>query len=392
MRENDMDDRRTLRDMLMSRRTMLRGATGLTFAAFLAACGGDDGGDDDAPDPTATSDNGNEVSTAANTPESGEEPTTTATATESVPTTATGASAAFPRTITHKYGETEVLAKPDRVVSVGYSEQDTLLALGVKPVGLRDWYGDQPFAVWPWAQDELGDAEPEIIGAGELDIEAIAALDPDIIVGVTSGMTEEEYDLLSQIAPTIPQPGEYIDYGTPWRVETRMIGEALGLSSEAEEVISNIEAQYAAIREEHPGFEGATTAVAFYFEEQPGAYASQDARSVILQELGFVIPDEFDELAGDSFFFSVSQEQIDVLDQDVIVWISSTEEGLDTLRELPTREFLTANAEGREVFLSPLLGGAFSFGSALSIEYLLENIVPMLAAAVDGDPETEVPS
>src|SRR5688500_17670537 len=67
----------------------------------------------------------------------------------------------FPVTVEHKFGETLVEEEPARVVSVGYTEHDVLLQLGVVPVGVTDWYGDQPFATWPWAQDLLGDAEPE---------------------------------------------------------------------------------------------------------------------------------------------------------------------------------------------------------------------------------------
>ena len=47
-------------------------------------------------------------------------------------------------------------------MSVGFAEHEGLLALGVEPVGVRDWYGDQPYATWPWAQDELGDQQPEV--------------------------------------------------------------------------------------------------------------------------------------------------------------------------------------------------------------------------------------
>ena len=80
------------------------------------------------------------------------------TATTSATTTpATEPDAAdFPVTITHKYGEITIDKAPERVVSIGFSDQDWLLALGVTPIAVRDWYGDQPFATWPWAQDELG--------------------------------------------------------------------------------------------------------------------------------------------------------------------------------------------------------------------------------------------
>ena len=62
---------------------------------------------------------------------------------------------AQPVTIEHKYGSTTVSEAPTRVVTVGLVEQDALLALGVVPVGTTEWYGEQPGALWPWAQAEL---------------------------------------------------------------------------------------------------------------------------------------------------------------------------------------------------------------------------------------------
>ena len=153
--------------------------------------------------------------------------------TEAAPETDPAADAAFPVTIEHKYGETTIEAEPQRVVSVGFGEHDGLLALGVIPVAVRDWYGDQPFATWPWAQDELGDAEPVVLASDEENFEQIAALEPDLIVGISSGMTAEQYEILSAIAPTVAQPGEYIDFGTPWDVSLEITGRAVGRSAEA---------------------------------------------------------------------------------------------------------------------------------------------------------------
>ena len=67
-----------------------------------------------------------------------------------------------------------------------------------------------------------------MLASTELNFEQIAALDPDLIVGVSSGMTDADYDTLSQIAPTLAQPGDYIDYGMPWDVATELIGAATG--------------------------------------------------------------------------------------------------------------------------------------------------------------------
>lgn len=113
----------------------------------------------------------------------------------------------FPVTIEHAFGSAEIPAAPPRVVSVGYSDQDAILALGVVPVGLRDWFGDQPNAVWPWAQPLLGGAAPEVLPLDALNFEAIAALEPDLIVGrSTFDLTSEEYETLSRIALTVGPP------------------------------------------------------------------------------------------------------------------------------------------------------------------------------------------
>ena len=299
---------------------------------------------------------------------------------------------AFPITIEHKYGDTTIAAEPQRVVSVGFAEHDGLLALGVEPVAVRDWYGDQPYATWPWAQDELGDLQPEVIPAEAINLEQIAALEPDLIIGINSGMTDAEYATLSAIAPTIAQPAEFVDYGTPWRDALAITGLATGRSARAAEVTADVGARYAEVREAHPEFAGATASVAFQYQGQPGAYATGDARAQLLAELGFVTPPEFDELAGEQFYFSLSAEQLPTLDTDVVVWLGSDAATITDIRDTALRPTLGAFAEGREVVADPMLAGAFSHGSPLSIPFVLDELVPELALAVDGDAATPVPS
>src|SRR5690606_27198554 len=129
----------------------------------------------------------------------------------------------------HKFGTTTITEVPQRVVAIGFSDQDPLLALGVMPVAVRYWYGDTSNAIFPWAQDEAAGAEAVVLDMpfGNLNYEAILALQPDLISAVYSGITQEEYELLSQIAPTIAQPAEYTDFGMPWQETTRLIGAAL---------------------------------------------------------------------------------------------------------------------------------------------------------------------
>ncbi|HWL44261.1 MAG TPA: iron-siderophore ABC transporter substrate-binding protein [Ilumatobacter sp.] len=302
------------------------------------------------------------------------------------------ASNGFPVTIEHKYGNTTIGAKPERVVSVGFGEHDGLLAIGVEPVAVRDWYGDMPYATWPWAQDELGDLTPDVIPSTELNFEQIAALQPDLIVGIASGMTDTDYATLSQIAPTIAQPGDYVDYGTPWDVALAIAGRATGHSAEATQAIADAKAKFAAVRDAHPEWEGQNAGVTYIYENLPGGYSSEDVRPRFLAELGLGTPAAYDELAGDQFWFTVSAEQLPELDADVIIWLVDGEAGQQAVRDLPLRPTLSAFQEGREILADPLLGGAFSHFSPLSFDYVIEHLVPELELALDGDPGTAVPS
>lgn len=329
----------------------------LCLSLLTAACGGDGGTADDQP-----------AADANDAPADG----------------------AFPVTIDHRFGSTTIEAQPERVVSVGFNDHDTILALGTVPVGVREWYGEFPAATWEWATDELGDAEPTVLSSAELDFEAVAALDPDMIVGIFSGMTEEDYGLLSQIAPTVASPEEFPDYGTPWRETTRIYGQALGATDRAEELITDIDDRLAQIREENPEFAEAEGVAAFYAGDQFGAYASEDLRSRLLSDLGFAIPAEVDEIADGGFFAPVSIEQAEILDRDVVVWVTATEEEIQQLQEIEALESLGLRADGREVVTDFLTNGAYSFSSPLSIPYLLDRLVPQLQAAVDGDPSTPV--
>lgn len=296
------------------------------------------------------------------------------------------------RKIQHKYGSTEVSGSPERVVTVGYNEQDPVLALGVEPVGVRDWFGDRPNAVWPWARDELGEAEPEVLASGELNFERIAALEPDLILGIFSGMTEDEYETLSEIAPTIAQPEGYVDYGVPWREQTRIIGRALGLEERARGVISDVEARFAEARQSHPEFEGATGAVAFLDEGGTyNVYGPEDLRGRFMRALGFELPPEISELAGDEFFAGISEERLDLLDVDALVWIVNSQDAADALRNNPLYGRLDVAKKGRDLFLdvNDPIAGALSFSTVLSLPFALDRLTPMLAAAIDGDTATE---
>ena len=147
--------------------------------------------------------------------------------------TAGAETSAFPVSIEHKYGTTEITSEPKRIVVIGLVEQDALLALGVVPAATTEWFGEYPGAVWPWAQDKLAGANaPEVLtNVDGIQFEKVAALQPDLILGVYSGLTPEDYATLSKIAPTVAQPKGGIDYGVSWQDLTRTVGKAPNVKS-----------------------------------------------------------------------------------------------------------------------------------------------------------------
>lgn len=296
-------------------------------------------------------------------------------------------------TITHRYGITEVPVDPQRVVTVGLTDHDTVLALGVTPVALTDWFGDQPNGVWPWAQEALGDATPVVLdaSAAQLEFEQIAAATPDLILAVNSGLTQAQYDTLTAIAPTVAQSAEHVDYGTPWQEQTRTIGVALGRAAQADELVADVEADFAAAREANPQFDGALGVIGLTGTDgNYYPYGPEDARARFLTALGFVQDPQIAELAGDSFFATISAERFDLLaDADVLVWIAATEAERVALQAEPAYAALPLVQQGRDVFPAyDPVGAALSYNNVLSLPFAIDAMVPQLRAAIDGDPAT----
>jgi iron complex transport system substrate-binding protein len=303
----------------------------------------------------------------------------------------------FPVAVPHRFGTTQVTAEPERVVTVGLSDQDAVLALGIRPVGVVDWYGGYEDAVWPWQEELFGAERPSVVGdASSLNLEAIAELDPDLILGLYSGMTEEDYELLAAIAPTVAQPADYDDYLAPWRVSTELIGQALGRPGAANALIADVEGLFAEARAEHPELAGRSAVAAAF--NSPGRYyiyEPEDPKNQFLEALGFVIPDDISALPGEEGN-EVSAERFDLIDQDLVVWFTSTTpELIPELEESPVYQQLDVHTEGRDLFLDAddtVLNGAISWSTVLSLPIAIEELVPRLPAVVDGDPATVPPS
>jgi iron complex transport system substrate-binding protein len=311
------------------------------------------------------------------------------------PPAAPAAGGAFPVTVEHAFGTTVVPTAPQRIVTAGYTEQDVLLALGATPVGVTEWYGEHPSATWPWAQDELGDARPEVLSSNNgFQYERIAALEPDLIVATNAGVDQASYERLSAIAPTIAQPAGATAFFSPWDSQTMQIGRALGAEQAARELVDRIKARFAEVAAAHPQFAG-TPAIflqAPYYDGAALAYP-EGLSTAFLTDLGFVVPDELRRFAPpNAEIFGqapIPLEQLGVLNAGkVLIWATEDAAARTALEAQPLYRQLTPVRAGHLVFTDATLAGAIYFTTPLSLPYVLDNLVPLLEKAVAGNPET----
>ncbi len=301
---------------------------------------------------------------------------------------------AFPVSIEHQWGTATVEKEPTRVVALGYQDQDSILALGVKPIAVRYWFGPEDDQIWPWAEEAAGSdgKDVEILTMNDgIEFEKVAALNPDLIVGVYSDLDQTSYDQLSKIAPTIGHPKGDIDYGTPWDAQLEITGKALGKSELAEELIDEVNAKFDEIKNAHPEWGGKESVVAtFGANDALATFSADDPRSRFFQRLGFVTPQEIDDLA-DQFYIELSKEKASLLDRDLLVWdqVSYLEGGQETIEDDPIFSQLDAMKEGRVVWTVGDIEFAYAFNSVLSLPYVLDRIEALIEAALDDHTESD---
>lgn len=229
----------------------------------------------------------------------------------------------FPVTISHAYGETTVPAKPLRIVTWGWAGQDAVIALGEVPVGVPFFsYGGDEQGVLSWtreAVEALGATYPSILPeAAEPPVEAIAALQPDLILAVYSGLTEDEYNVLSGIAPVIAFPTG--PWATTWQDTITITGEAMGKKAEAETLVADLETFIAEETAKYPVVAGTSFAGIMDYNGEIAVYGPSDARVEFLVDAGMVVPQGFAALSpDDDFYFSLSYENLDQLGSDILI-------------------------------------------------------------------------
>jgi len=261
-------------------------------------------------------------------------------------------------TVKHVFGETKVGAPPKRVVSAGLTEQDDLLAVGVIPIAVTDWFGGEPFAVWPWAQPKLGGAQPVVLNLVDgVSVEAIASLRPDLIVATNAGLDQDTYNKLAAIAPTIAQSGQDAFF-EPWKVQASAIGQAVFKHDEMQSLIAAVEEKFAAVGTNNAQFAGRK---ALLLEGTLGpdgpAVMTPAWRNEFLTQMGLAVADSVDSA-------------------DVLIWATESDAQQGALLADP------AIKRRRNAFTGRELAGAIAFASPLSYPVVAEQLPALIARAI----------
>ena len=318
---------------------------------------------------------------------------TGSTAAEETPSAGTSADAdAFPVTIEHALGETTIEEAPQRVATLGWSDQDHALALGVAPVGATKltWGGNEKGSS-DWFDAELTsaglDAPVRYDDADGAPVEEVAKVRPDVILATNSGITKAEYAKLSKIAPVVAYPEA--PWVTPWQTSLQMVGEALGRSDAAEDVAAETQQAIDAAKAEHPELEGASMIFAYLTTTDlstVGIYAPEDPRVSFMHDLGLEdAPVVADAIKPGQFYGTVSAERAPTLESDVLLTWSENPDDMKTfadnelIGQIPAIRSGHAYAEpSKEVSMS------VTNPTPLSIPFIIDSFVPHVADAVAG--------
>ncbi|WP_431218420.1 iron-siderophore ABC transporter substrate-binding protein [Leifsonia xyli] len=308
-------------------------------------------------------------------------------------TTAKDASGSFPVTVESALGSSTIEKKPTRIATWGWGAQDIVLALGIVPVAMPEFtYGGNADGVLPWDADrieELKGTTPQLLDAasGEVPFEQFVQAKPDVILAPYSGLTQAEFDTLSKIAPVVAYPEK--PWATSWRDQTAIVGKALGLTKEADALVTRTEDQVDALAAKYPVL---TDKTFFYAAaNEPGklnVYRAEDPRVQLLGDLGLKTSpsiESLDAAKGDgSFYYQLSNENLSKIDTDLLVMYFDKQASVDAFTSDPLVAAMPAIKEGR---FAPIVGESFvaatSAPSVLSIPWMLDRYVPELAKAAD---------
>jgi len=282
-----------------------------------------------------------------------------------------------PLTITHAFGETTIPEPPKRVVSAGFTGQDDLLALGIVPVAVTNWFGDQPFGVWPWAQPKLGNAKPVVLNLDNgIQAQQIAGLKPDLIVATDAGLDQDTYQKLAAIAPTLAQ-SDGDAFFEPWKDQAKAIGQAVYQSGQITSLINGVEKGFTAVADQHPQFKNKRVVLLQGTLHDDNVVATTGWRTEFLTQMGLTISESIAPLAVNQERAFISRDKIkSVLGAaDLLIWTTESDKDQADLLANPD----VAELRSRSVFTTKDQAGAIAYASPLSYPLVADQLPPLIA-------------
>ncbi|OZM71235.1 iron-siderophore ABC transporter substrate-binding protein [Amycolatopsis antarctica] len=206
--------------------------------------------------------------------------------------------------------------RPERIAVLGFSTNlDVLEVLGVTPV-----YAQREEAEWEWRNKDWL-AGIEVVDAGTrrdpVNVEGIAATNPDLILSLNYAVEDADYERLSAIAPVLEKKADVSSDQIDWRELQRLAGEALDLPAASEQAIAKAERAIADVAARHPRFAGKTITIATEYSSGLEYYTvAGGTAETFVRALGFM-PNPLAE----SFVANpkIASEQVRSLDADALV-------------------------------------------------------------------------
>lgn len=215
-------------------------------------------------------------------------------------------------TVDHAMGTTTIAKTPERVVILTNEGTEALLELGVTPVGaVQSWTGD------PWYDhiaDEMKDAE--VVGLeSEVNVEAIAALQPDLIIG--NKMRQEGiYEQLSAIAPTVFAE----DLRGNWKNNFELYAKAVNKEEKGKEAIEAYDSRIADLKEQLGDKLNMKVSMVRFMAGDVRIYQKDSFSGVILDQLGFARPESQD--VEEFAIKGATKEQMPLMDGDILFYFT----------------------------------------------------------------------
>jgi iron complex transport system substrate-binding protein len=300
-------------------------------------------------------------------------------------------SAAYPITIKHALGTTIITKKPERIATVAWANQEVPLALGIVPVGMAaaNFGDDDGDKILPWVSEklvQLGAEKPVLFDEGDgIDFEAVAATRPDVILAAYSGLSQQDYDTLSQIAPVVAYPDA--PWSTDWRTMIRFNAQGLGMAAEGEALIAKIEEEIAAAVAGYPELRNKTAMFITHLNAADlstiNFYTTNDTRVKFFADLGLKSPKSVMQASvPGKYAGSVSAERIDDFDDVDILVTYGDKRLLDALEANPLMAKMPAVERKALITLGRNPIGTAANPTPLSIPWVLKDYVSLLADAV----------